>query len=118
MKEKKFSKYQDIFSSFIKESKQHKTLISRSYREVITDAMEAAFPLNNLNEEDYEINLTSVDKLNFSEKINKAVQIEEACKKFCIDAKESLTGLLADVPEEFGLVTERKNLRIKKLKSF
>jgi hypothetical protein len=117
LEDQRFSEYRDVFSSFIEESRGHKDLITRSYREVITDAMEAAFPLRSLDEGDYEVKTGSVKGQGVSDFLSDAVQVEGACRQFCLDACESLSGLLADVPEEFTLVAEKKSLRIKKLKS-
>jgi hypothetical protein len=117
LEDQRFSEYHDVFSSFIEESNWHKDLITRSYREVITDAMEAAFPLKSLDEEDYEVKTGSVNEQAVSDVLNDAIQVEGACRQFCLDACDSLSGLLADVPEEFTLVAEKKSLRIEKLKS-
>lgn len=107
----------DTFAAFVKENQQQKVRILRSYQEVITDALEAAFPQNNLDEKDYEIDADVTDELNFLDIIKKAIDIEETCYRFCWDAGESLSGLLADVPEAFIWVAKRKIRRKGKLES-
>jgi len=107
----------DTFLIFIKENRDHKVRVLRSYQEVITDALEAAFPLKNINENDYEIDTEITDDLSFIDIINKAINIEETCAKFCVEAAEGLKGLLADVPAAFLWVSNRKKRRLEKLKS-
>ena len=107
----------DTFTTFVKENRRHKERILRSYQEVITDALEAAFPQNNLDEKDYEMDADVTEELSFLDIIKKAINIEETCCRFCCDAGESLSGLLADVPEAFIWVANRKTRRKGKLES-
>ena len=107
----------DTFLAFIKENRNHKERILISYQEVITDALEATFPQKNIEEKDYEIDTEITDDLSFIDIIKKAINIEEKCAGFCGDAAEGLKSLLADVPEAFVWVSNRKRRRIEKLKS-
>jgi rubrerythrin len=111
------AKARNTLTTFVKENKRHKERIQRSYQEVITDALEAAFPKKNLDEEDYEIDTNLTDELAFNEIIRKAINVEEKCYNFCRDAGDSLSGLLADVPETFMWVAKRKKRRKEKLES-
>lgn len=116
-KEERFSKLKDIFLSLAKENKKHREMILRSYREVITDALEAAFPHFTLKEKDYKINTETPKELGLQDVVNKAIEIEKKSQKYCIDAGESTNGLMADVPETFEWVARRKTRRIKMLES-
>jgi hypothetical protein len=113
----RFMQAKDTLTTFVKENKRHKERIQRSYQEVITDALEAAFPKKNLEEKDYEIDTEIAEELAFSDIIKRAIDIEEKCYKFCCDAGDSLSGLLADVPEAFMWVAKRKKRRKEKLES-
>jgi hypothetical protein len=113
--EERYLKGRDIFSDFFKENQKHKEMILRTYREVITDALEAAFPLRSLDEADYEINTKLTEDMNLQNVIKRAIEIEEKSQKFCTDAGESTSGLLADIPQAFEWVARRKNRRIQKL---
>ena len=113
--DERYSEGKDTFSDFSKENQKHKEMILRTYREVITDALEAAFPLRSLNEADYEINTKLTGDMNLQDVIKRAIEIEEKSKKFCTDARESTSGLLADIPQAFELVARRKTRRIQKL---
>ncbi len=113
----KYSAGRETFLIFIKENKKHKDMILRTYREVITDALEAAFPLNNLDEVDYEMNTKLTEDVSFRDVIERALLIEEKSYKYCRDVWESTSGLLADIPQAFEWVATRKTRRIRKLES-
>ena len=113
----KYSVGRENFLSFSKENQKHKDMILRTYREVITDALEAAFPLKNLDEVDYEMNTKLTEDMSLREVIERAIEIEENSYKYCRDAGESTSGLLADIPQAFEWVATRKTRRIHKLES-
>lgn len=113
----KYSAGRETFLTFSKENQKHKDMILRTYREVITDALEAAFPLKNLDEVDYEMNKKLTEDMSLREVIERAIEIEEKSYKYCRDAGESTIGLLADIPQAFEWVAIRKTRRIHKLES-
>ena len=116
--DERYSEGRDTFSDFSKENQKHKEMILRTYREVITDALEAAFPLRSLDEADYEINTKLTGDMNLQDVIKRAIEIEEKSQKYCVDAGESTSGLLADIPQAFEWVARRKTRRIQKLKVY
>ncbi|MCK4828046.1 hypothetical protein KA005_70610, partial [bacterium] len=81
----KYSAGRETFLIFIKENKKDKDMILRTYREVITDALEAAFPLKNLDEVDYEMNTKLTEDMSFRKVIERAIEIEEKSYKYCRD---------------------------------
>jgi rubrerythrin len=107
----------DIFLALAKENSKHKEKVLRAYREVITDAFEGGFPLTTLKEEDYALKIELEDELNLSDVIKRAIEIEEKIRMFCEDAANSTKGLMADVPQTFEWVANRKTRRINKLES-
>ena len=92
-------------------------MILRTYREAISDAFEGGFPLTNLDEKDYTLNIDVTKKLDLPETLKTAIKLEETAKKFCEDAAASTKGLMADVPQAFEWVAKRKIRRIDKIKS-
>lgn len=112
----KYSAGRETFLSFSKENKKHKDMILRTYREVISDALEAAFPLMDLDESDYEIKTKIMEDMRFQDIMKKAIEIEKKSYKYCRDAGKSTSGLLADIPLAFEWVARRKTIRISKLK--
>jgi rubrerythrin len=113
----KYSADRETFLTFSKENKRHKDMILRTYREVITDALEAAFPLKNLDEVDYEMNTKLTGDMSFREVIERAIEIEEKSYKYCRDAGESTSGLLADIPQAFKQIAQKKTKRKETLES-
>ena len=111
----KYSDGKEIFLILSKENKKHKDMILRTYQEVITDALEAAFPLTNLDESNYKINIEVTENLKFQDLVKKAIDIEEMSYKFCEDIGNSTSGLMADIPQSFIWVAKRKIQRKKKL---
>ena len=91
-------------------------MILRTYREVISDALEAAFPLMDLDESDYEIKTKIMEDMRFQDILKKAIEIEKKSYKYCGDSGKSTSGLLADIPLAFEWVARRKTIRIRKLK--
>jgi len=105
------------FLALAKENGEHKEMVLRVYREVITDAFEGGFPLTNLNEEDYLLETELPDETSLSDVLKMAVEIEEKSRKFCEDTASSTKGLMADVPQAFEWVAKRKTRRIGRLES-
>jgi len=105
------------FLALAKENGEHKEMVLRAYREVITDAFEGGFPLTNLNEEDYLLETELPDETSLSDVLKMAVEIEEKSRKFCEDAASSTKGLMADVQQAFEWVAKRKTRRIGRLES-
>ena len=65
----------ETFLTLAKESRRHREMVLRTYREVITDAFEAGFSFPNLRESDYEITMEITDDLSFQDKLNIAIGV-------------------------------------------
>ena len=115
--EERYAGVRELFLALAKENREHKETVLRAYREVITDAFEGGFPLNNLNEEDYSLKNELPDSLSLVDVLKIAVEIEGKSRKFCEDVASSTKGLMADIPQAFEWVKKRKTRRIKKLES-
>ena len=101
-----------IFLELAKENIKHKNMILRTYREIISDAFEGGFPLNELNEKDYELKIENKGDIDLSEILKTSVELEKIIKRFCEDASRSINGLLEEVSQAFTLVATKKNTRI------
>lgn len=115
--DERYGENRGIFQELAKENGKHKEMILRTYREVISDAFEGGFPLTNLDEKDYTLNIDITKKLDLPETLKTAITLEETAKKFCEDAAASTKGLMADIPQAFEWVAKRKIRRIDKIKS-
>ena len=113
----KFEKNKATFLSFAEESKKNKVLVVRTYRETITDALEACFSFEGLNPNDYIAKASLGEDTSFSEALRMAIELEDKASKFYIKVADLSKNLLATIPSAFRKVAERRNSRKQALKS-
>lgn len=114
----KYAEDKETFLALAKENKKHKTMVVRAYREVITDALEACFSFDPpLQESNYGVRTELTADMSYSDILKIAMDLEEKIHRFCIDARKSCFGLLADIPQAFERVAKRKTHRKQTLKS-
>jgi len=107
----------ETFLAFAEESKKNKVLVTRTYEETITDAIEACFSFKGLNLSDYLTETTLTKGMSYSDALKTAIELEEKAVKFYSDVAERSKSLLATIPRAFRKVAERRNNRKLKLKS-
>jgi rubrerythrin len=112
----KFEKNKATFLSFAEESKKNKVLVVRTYRETITDALEACFSFEGLNPNDYEAKASLGENTSFSEALRMAIELEDKASKFYVKVADLSKNLLATIPAAFRKVGERRNSRKQALK--
>lgn len=108
-------KDQETFLAFAKESEKHKLLITRTYQETISDALEAGFSFRSLNLNDYLIETAFTEDVTYSDVLKRALELEEKAIKFYLDMAEMSKSLLATIPWAFRKVAERRKRRKVKL---
>jgi rubrerythrin len=108
----------EIFTSFSKESKENETLVTRTYRETVSDALETSFSFEGLNLNDYEVETTLAKDISYSDALKTAIKLEKKATGFYLAAAELSKSLLATIPRAFRGVVERRNRRKLKLESF
>jgi len=111
----RYAKGRDVFLPFVKENRENIVQIERTYYGVITDALEGCFAFN-LNPDEYTLKTELAEEANYSEALDKAVEIEEKMIKFYSDAAEQSKSLMADVPRAFTLVARKREGRESKLR--
>ncbi len=111
----KYTEDKEIFLAFAKESRKNKVLVTRTYQETITDALEACFIQINLS--DYLTEPTLKEGMKYLDALKTAIELEEKAIRFYFDAAKRSESLLATIPRAFGKVAERRNNRKLKLKS-
>ncbi|MCW3977391.1 MAG: hypothetical protein NWE77_05610 [Candidatus Bathyarchaeota archaeon] len=111
----KSAESKETFLSFAKESMKNKVLVTRTYQETITDALEACFIQIDLS--NYLAKTTLKGDMTYLDALKMAVELEEKASKFYFDAAEQSKSLLATIPRAFRKVAERRNNRKPKLKS-
>ena len=113
----KYPENKETFLSFAEESKKNKVLVVRTYRETITDALEACFSFEGLNPKDYEAKATIGEKTSFPEALRIAIELEDKASKFYVKVAELSKNLLATIPAAFRKVAQKRNNRKQALES-
>ena len=113
----KFAQNKKEFISFAEESKKNKVLVVRTYRETITDALEACFCFEGLNLNNYAVRASLTVGKSYSDALRTAMELEDKGSKFYADVAELSKSLLATIPGVFRKVAEKRNSRKQVLKS-
>jgi len=111
----RFEKHKETFRVFAKDSKRNGVLITRTYQETITDALEACFGFEGLDLADYQVNRVLAEGISYSEALQAAIHLEEAATRFYIDAADRSESLLATIPSAFKRVAKKRGKRKVKL---
>jgi hypothetical protein len=107
----------ETFLNFAKECEKNKTLVVRTYRETITDALEAGFSFEGLDLRDYDAETTLTENISYSEALGMAIELEDKACKFYSDVAERSKLLLATIPRAFSRVAQKRSDRKLKLQS-
>jgi len=102
--------------SFARENRKNIVQIERAYYGVITDAIEGCFAFD-INQDEYAFKTELPQEANYSEALDRAIEMEENIKKFYSDAAEQSKSLMADVPRAFVMIAKKRDSRISMLKS-
>jgi len=113
---RKYSNDEDVWLTFAKENRKYAAQVQRAYQFVITDAIEGCYAFE-LDSDDYTFETELPANANYSDALDKAVEIEEKILKFYKVAAEQSMDLMADVPRNFVIVAKKRSNRIPKLKS-
>ena len=112
-----YSQGKEVFLLFIKENRKNKTIVQRTYQEVVSDALETNFSFENLEVDSdiFDFNLPPEAKL--SAVVEKALKMEEKIQGFYLTAAKTSKGLLADIPRIFERIAKKRGERQERLKS-
>jgi len=113
----RYAESSEFFLSFVTENKKNKTMIKRTYNEVISDALEACFLFEGLNAGDYLIETTLIEGKNYADSLKVAMNVEEKIQGFYLKTAEQSKPFLADVSRVFERIAKKRNERKLKLKS-
>jgi rubrerythrin len=111
----KYKEGKETFLAFAKESRKNNVLVTRTYQETITDALEACFIQVNLN--DYSVEPTAKESMKYLDALKMAIKLEEKASEFYSDIAERSESLLATIPRAFRKVAGKRNKQKLKLKS-
>jgi rubrerythrin len=113
----RFREGRELFLKFAEESKRNRLLLVRTYQETITDAIEACFSFKNLSLNEYVINLTSLESVDYLAALRCALELEDKATRFYIEVAEKSRPLLATIPRAFIKVAEARNKRREEIKT-
>ena len=108
-------KDKEVFVGFAEEGRKNKSLIVRTYRETISDALEACFSFESLDLNEYSTEVTVTQETSFLNALKMALELENNASKFYADLAECSASLLATIPRAFKRVAETRKNRITKL---
>jgi rubrerythrin len=103
-----FSQGQQTFNTFAQESQKHKKRVLRTYREIVSDALETSFSFTGVKTEDYTMDTELPPDITYEKALSKAEIIERISAKFCATAGQQSQSLLAGIPQAFQRIAKRK----------
>jgi rubrerythrin len=103
-----FSQGQQTFHFFAQESQKHKKRVLRTYREIVSDALETSFSFTGIKTEDYSMDTELPPDITYEKALTKAEVIEAVSAKFCATAGQQSQSLLAGIPQAFQRMAKRK----------
>jgi rubrerythrin len=112
-----FSGERETFLSLAEGCEKMKTLVVRTYRETVSDALETGFSFEGLDLDDYDVDLTVEEGLDHSEAVRMAVALEERAADFYQDVGARSRSLLATISMAFKSAARRRKRRGQKLQS-
>ena len=114
---RKFPECASTFLSFSESSRKNKVLVTRTYQETVTDAIETGYSFKNLNMNNYAAQTTLGERTGYEDALKVAIQLEEKACKFYSDVTERCNSLLATIPRAFKKVAQERCERKLKLES-
>lgn len=110
-----FDDKKDIFQSFADESKKNKTILLRTYRETISDALETGFSFQGFELNKFNLEIELKDEITESEALKTALVIEDNASTFYLKASEASGSLLATITRALRRISEKREKRKNKI---
>ncbi|MDQ1279642.1 MAG: hypothetical protein QG670_904 [Thermoproteota archaeon] len=107
----------DVLMSFAKESIENSLFVTRTYRETVSDALETSFSFEGLDLNDYIVETTLKNNIDYAEALRTAINVEEKAINFYLEASKRSKSLLSTIPRALTVVAERRSRRKLKLES-
>ncbi|MEA3339349.1 MAG: hypothetical protein U9R15_05230 [Chloroflexota bacterium] len=106
-----------IFLGFAEAGEKHETWVVRTYRETISDALEASYAFEGMNLEHYAVETELVENAGYADALKMALALEEKACKFYLEVAERSQSLLATIPMAFKRVAKKRSKRKARLQS-
>jgi hypothetical protein len=107
----RFEEHSALFQGYAKESAKIKTSIVRTYRETITDAIEACFSFEGMVLGQYAINTDLPEGASLADGLKSALEIETTTVSYYAEVEERSKALLATIPRAFNRATKKRTKR-------
>ncbi|HUV95108.1 MAG TPA: hypothetical protein VMX14_09810 [Anaerolineae bacterium] len=107
----RFAECRETFLGFATDGNKSRVLITRTYQETISDALEAGFSFQGLRLEDHLVELTLPVDMSLAEALQMAIGLEEKAVAFYEEVAERSQSLLATIPGAFRRVARRRRRR-------
>jgi rubrerythrin len=114
---KKYSQSKAVFLSFSKESKNNRILLTRTYRETITDAIEACFSFEGLSLPDIQVQGFLKRATSYPDALKAAIELESKAAQFYSNILKCSVSLLATISSSFKKVSQKRKDRKLELES-
>ncbi|MBN1316692.1 MAG: hypothetical protein JXA42_14535 [Anaerolineales bacterium] len=110
-----WKEHESKWLAYAKESQKHKQAVLRTYRETISDALEACYSFEGLVLNDYAISDDMMDVGDVSSGYANALAIEEKAVEFYEKVADMSECLLATIPMAFRRVAKKRRRRIQEI---
>ena len=111
----RYPQHEETFAGWAEECGKSSTQVTRTYRETITDALEAGFSFAGLSLAAYEVDLDLPAGIGLDQALGKAVALEEQAIAFYQDVAERSDSLLATIPHAFRRAARTRQRRLEEL---
>ncbi|MDO9066274.1 MAG: hypothetical protein Q7U96_04235 [Chloroflexota bacterium] len=107
----RFPVHSDTFLAYAREGAKNRTLVVRTYRETITDMLEACYCFEGLNLSEHVVKTTLGKRANLAGALKAAVELERKAVKYYLEIADRSQSLLATIPKAFRKVAETRGRR-------
>ena len=114
---RRFEAYRDRFLTFARDSEKDRVLVVRTYRETITDALEACFSFEGLDLADFAVETALAEDAGLAEALAAAIALERKACALYRDVAQRSQSLLATIPGAFKRVAKRRGRRTLELEA-
>jgi len=114
---RRFPEREDIFLQAAGHSDKIRVQVVRTYRETITDALEACFSFEGMVLERWALDTSLADGITLSEAVGLALQVEEQAVAFYEEVAERSTSLLATITRAFRKASKTRRRRCRDLQA-
>jgi len=112
-----FPQGRETFLAFAREAKKSRALISRTYQETISDAIETGFSFEDLDLNRYAAEATVTGDWSYPDALRAAMKLEQEAARFYLELASRSQSLLATIPRAFTRVAQARRDRAQKLSS-